>query len=189
MPHNRLTVTGYLAIAAYLGTFLPMPVNGFALHLLQPDVEAYAEPHPFALMTEHVVSYIGQSDLDTMTLDKALRQSDRDQFVEAMKKELNDHINRKHWKVILASAVPKHKVPLPMVWAMQHKHNPIGTITKWKARLCAGGHRLLEFVDYWSTYLPVLSWSTVRLVIVMALSNDWHRQSIDCFLGLFSSAN
>jgi hypothetical protein len=49
MPHNRLIVTGYLAIAAYLGTFSPMPINGYALHLLQPDVEAYGEPHPFTL--------------------------------------------------------------------------------------------------------------------------------------------
>jgi hypothetical protein len=80
MPHNRLIVTGYLAIAAYLSIFSPIPVDGssYALHLLQPDVEAYAEPHPFVLMTEHVVSYIGQSDLDTMTLDEALCQSDRD---------------------------------------------------------------------------------------------------------------
>jgi hypothetical protein len=137
---NRLMMTGYLAIAAYLTTFSPLPINNYALHLLQPDVEAYAELHPFALMNEHVVAYIGQSESDTMTLDEALRQSDRDQFVEAIKKELNDHINRKHWKVIPASAVPKHKVPLPMVWAMKRKRDPVGTIMKWKARLCAGGH-------------------------------------------------
>jgi hypothetical protein len=134
MPRNRLIVTGYLAIAAYSGTFSPMPIDGYALHLLQPGVEAYAEPHPSALMTEHVAAYIGQSDPDTMTLDEALCASDRDQFVEAMKKERNDHTDRKHWKVIPASSVPKHKVPLPMVWAMKRKHNPVGTIMKWKAR-------------------------------------------------------
>jgi hypothetical protein len=65
---------------------------------------------------------------------------------------------------------------------MKRKRNPIGTIMKWKARLCAGGHRSLEFVDYWSTYSPVVSWSTVRLVIVMTLLNDWHIQSIDFVL-------
>jgi hypothetical protein len=170
MPRNKLIVTGCLAIAAYLGTFSPMPIDGYALHPLQPDVEAYAEPHPFALITEHVTAYIGQSDPDTMTLDEAaLRASDRDQFVEAMRKELNDHIDRKHWKVIPALSVPKHKVPLPMLWPMKRKRNPIGTIMKWKARLCAGGHGSVEYVDYWSTYSPVVSWSTVRLVIVMAL--------------------
>jgi hypothetical protein len=84
---NRLIVTGYLAISAYLITFSPMPNSSKSnvLHLLQPDVEAHAEPHPFALLTEHIVSYIGQSDPDTMHLDEALRQPDREQFIEAMK--------------------------------------------------------------------------------------------------------
>ena len=53
---------------------------------------------------------------------------------------------------------------------------------KWKARLCAGGHKSIEFLDYWSTYLPVVSWNTVRLVIAIALLNNWHMQSIDFVL-------
>ena len=55
-------------------------------------------------------------------------------------------------------------------------------ITKWKARLCAGGHKSIEFVDYWNTYSPVVSWSTVRLLLVLALINNWHMQSIDFVL-------
>jgi hypothetical protein len=65
---------------------------------------------------------------------------------------------------------------------MKRKRNPIGIIIKWKARLCAGGHRSIEFVDYWTTYSPVVSWNTVRLIIVMALVNNWHMQSIDFVL-------
>jgi hypothetical protein len=44
--------------------FSPFPVDDTILHLLQPDVEAHAEPHPFALFTEHVVALVG-SDPDT----------------------------------------------------------------------------------------------------------------------------
>jgi hypothetical protein len=65
---------------------------------------------------------------------------------------------------------------------MKRKRNPVGDILKWKARLCAGGHKSLEFVDYWNTYSPVVSWSTVRLMIVVALLNDWHTWSIDFIL-------
>jgi hypothetical protein len=183
LPRNQLIVTGHLAISAYVSTFSPLPTsNEDSLHLLQPDIEAYAEPYPFALMTEHITSFIAQSDPDTMHLEEALHQPDHEQFIKAMTKELNDYIGRKHWKVIPALAVPKHKIPSPMVWSMKNKRNPIGEITKWKARLCAAGHRLQEFIDYWSTYLPVVSWNTVRLVIVMALLNDWHMQSIDFVL-------
>jgi hypothetical protein len=182
LPRNRLIVTGYLAISAYVSTFSPLPTSNDSLHLLQPDIEAYAEPHPFALMTEHVTSFIAQSDPNTMHLEEALRQPDHEEFIKAMKKGLNDPIDRKHWKVIPASAVPKHKLPIPMVWSMKRKRKPIGEITKWKARLCAGGHRSLLHIDYWLTYSPVVSWNTVRLVIVTALLNDWHMQSIDFVL-------
>jgi hypothetical protein len=65
---------------------------------------------------------------------------------------------------------------------MKRKRNPIGDITKWKARLCAGGHKSIAFVDYWSTYSPVVSWNTVQVLIVMELINDWHMQSIDFVL-------
>ena len=69
-----------------------------------------------------------------------------------------------------------------MAWAMKRKRNPVGEILKWKARLCAGGHRSKEFVDYWDTYSPVVSWQTIRLIFVIALVNEWHIQSIDFVL-------
>ena len=65
---------------------------------------------------------------------------------------------------------------------MKRKRNPLGDIVKWKARLCAGGHRSIESIDYWATYSPVVSWSTVRLMIVFAILNDWHMESIDFVL-------
>ena len=117
-----------------------------------------------------------------MYLETALQQHDRKDFIKAMYKELQDHVDRKHWKVVPAKSVPPNKVPIPMVWSMKRKRNPIGEVTKDKARLCAGGHKSLEFVDYWNTYSPVVSWNTVRLLIVFALINEWHMQSIDFVL-------
>ena len=83
-----------------------------------------------------------------MTLREALAQSNREQFLEAMKKEVNDHIPRGHWKVIPIKHIPSHKQCLTMVWAMKRKRNPVGEIIKCKVRLCPGGHRSREFVDY-----------------------------------------
>ena len=65
---------------------------------------------------------------------------------------------------------------------MKRKRNPLGVIVKCKARLCAGGHRSIESIDYWATYSPVVSWITVRLMIVFAILNDWHMESIDFVL-------
>ena len=99
-----------------------------------------------------------------------------------MYKEIEDHIKRKHWMIVPHKPVPAHKIPIPMVWSMKRKRDPIGTIIKWKARLCAGGHKSIEFVDYWSTYSPVVSWSTVRMLIILALINNWYMRSIDFVL-------
>lgn len=151
--------------------------------LLQNDYAFASEPHPLALVSEFVHGNVASSsDPDTMTLEEALRQPDREEFIKAMYKELNDHVTRKHWKVVPARSIPSHKRPLPMVWSMKRKRDPLGEIVKWKARLCAGGHRSLEHVDYWSTYSPVVSWSTVRLMIVFALLNNWHMEAIDFVL-------
>jgi hypothetical protein len=178
----RIPVRLITAIAFFTSTFSPLPVDGTVLQLLQPDVEAYAEPHPFALFSEHVVAFVGSTDPDTMTLQEALKEPDRDEFIKAMTKELTDHVDRKHWKVVPRKSIPAHKLPIPMVWSMKRKRNPVGDIVKWKARLCAGGHKSLPFIDYWSTYSPVISWNTVRVMVVMALLNGWHMRSIDFVL-------
>jgi hypothetical protein len=80
-----------MAIAFFTSTFSPLPVDGTVLQLLQPYVEAHAEPHPFALFSEHVVAFVGSTDPATMTLQEALKEPDPDAFVKAMTKELTDH--------------------------------------------------------------------------------------------------
>ena len=180
-PRTRL-------IEAFVTTFCPAQgtenkglIN--TLELLQPDIESRLETNLVALALQHTIAMVSSnSDPDTMTLDEALRQPDRHEFIKAMHKELSDHIQRKHWKVVPLKSIPANKRAIPMVWSMKRKRNPIGEITKWKARLCAGGHRSTQFVDYWSTYSPVVSWSTVRLLVVMALVNNWKMQSIDFVL-------
>ena len=71
---------------------------------------------------------------------------------------------------------------IPMVWSMKRKRYPLGDTVKWKARLCAGGYWSIESINYWDTYSPVVSLSTVRLIIVFAILNDWHMESIDFVL-------
>ena len=165
---------------AYTSTFTPTYVDTTD-HLLQPTDTSTSELHPLASVCTYLFGFQA-TDLDTMTLKEALAQKDSEKFLLAMKKELSDHILRKHWRVVPKSCVPPHKRCIPMVWSMKRKRNPLGEITKWKARLCAGGHRSLEFVDFWDTYSPVVSWQTIRLIFVLAIVNNWHIQSIDFVL-------
>lgn len=111
-----------------------------------------------------------------------MRAPNCEELIKAMRKELNDHREPKHWKLVPSKTIPRHKHAIPMVWAMRRKRDPIGHIVTWKARLCAGGHRSIKNVGYWSTYSPAVSWNTLHLMTVFALLNNWHMASIDFVL-------
>ena len=179
-PAKKFADTELSVLHAFLATFSSSPISTTD-HLLQPSSYHIDNPHPLALFGDYIISYIA-TDPDNMTLKEALQAPDRSQFLKAMHKELDDHISRKHWKVVPKKCVPAHKKCLPMIWAMKRKRNPLGEIIKWKARLCAGGHRSTEFIDYWDTYSPVVTWQTIRLVLILALVNKWHIRSIDFVL-------
>ena len=60
-----------------------------------------------------------------MMLNEVMKPLDCAEFIEAMHKEINDHIRRKHWKVVPKTMVPKDQIPILMVWSMKCKRNPI----------------------------------------------------------------
>ena len=114
-----------------------------------------------------------------MPLNVALQQPDRDKFIHAMARELEQHTELKHWKIIHKSQVPRNAKPIPMVWTLRRKRDPAGEILKWKAPLCAGGHHQVFGDTYWTTFAPVVSWTTVRCLFILALLLGCHMRSID----------
>ena len=141
----------------------------------------------FDFTYESVMSMLVYSEPDTMTLAEAIQQPYRHKFIKSMEKELRYQIDHKHWKVIPLLSITSGKHAITMLWLMKRKRDPLGKFFKWKARLFAGGHRSIEYVDYWYTYLPVVSWSTVQTMIVFAILNGWNMESID-FVLIFPQA-
>ena len=66
-------------------------------------------------------AYSASSDLDTMYMDQAMKQLDRNQFIKAMVNGVAAHTNNGHWKLILKSEVSYGTKVLLSVWAMKHK--------------------------------------------------------------------
>ena len=149
-------------------------------HLAQMSIQSVCDFHPFASLRAFA-STIAQPDgyPDAMPLNVTLQQPDRDKFIHAMARELEQHTELKHWKIIHKSQVPRNAKPIPMVWTLRCKRDPAGEILKWKAHLCAGGHRQVFGDTYWTTFAPVVSWTTVRCVFILALLLGWHMRSID----------
>jgi hypothetical protein len=58
---------------------------------------------------------------------------------------------------------------LPSTWAFKLKRYPDGRVKKFKVRFCARGDRQKEGVDYFETWAPVVQWSTVRIIMILAI--------------------
>ena len=80
-----------------------------------------------------------------------LQQDDRNQFVEAMTKEIGDHMKRKHWEIVLRSQMPRGIKPIMAIWYFKRKRYPDGTLNKHKAILCAHGGQQQWGINYWET--------------------------------------
>ena len=77
-----------------------------------------------------------EADPDTMTPKQALAEPDADQFPLAMEKEVNDHVTRKHWKLVTNEEMKRagHTAePIMAAWSTKRKRNPLGEIVKCKA--------------------------------------------------------
>ena len=135
-------------------------------------------------MTDNPFAFAATAaDEDTMYLHQARKEPDWNEFQKAMVKELQDHRDGKHWKVIPRSQVPEGQKVMRGVWSMKRKRRVgTGEIYKWKARLCIDGSSQQKGVNYWDTYSPVVSWETFRSLLTLAILNNWETRQIDFVL-------
>ena len=61
---------------------------------------------------------------------------------------------------------------LHMTWAFKLKRYPDGLAKKFKARFCVRGDKQIEGVDYFQTWAPVVQWTTVRSMMILATNKN-----------------
>ena len=180
---------GYALIKAYVGIILkdlrPQPTNHYnhrylmAL-VLDPDTGLYEGITPTTLtLYPNILKAAATPDPDTPNLQQAMMSEHAEKFREAMAKEIADLEKHKTWRLVKRSTLPKDTNVLPGTWAFKIKRLPDGTLRKFKARFCVRGDKQIEGIDYFEKYAPVVSWSTVRLVMSIALQRGWATKQID----------
>lgn len=88
----------------------------FCYQAMYPDQHAINSPHPM----EQIKAFKAIADPDTMYLHQAMKQHDKNKFIEAMKKEWDDQYNNGNYKIVRRTSVPEGAPILPAVWQMKH---------------------------------------------------------------------
>ena len=123
------------------------------------------------------------ADPDTMCLHEAMKEPDREEFLKAMQKEIDDQMENGNYDIIKKSEVPKGEKILPAVWQMKRKRDiKTQKVKKYKARLNIDGSRMIKGKHYDQTYSPVASWNSIRLLLTMVATQNWKTRQLDYVL-------
>jgi Reverse transcriptase (RNA-dependent DNA polymerase) len=114
---------------------------------------------------------------DNPTWDQAMNGPDQAGYWKAMETELATLEEKKNsWEVVERETWMN---VLPSTWAFRCKRFPDGTVRKLKARFCVRGDKQKEGVDYFDTFAPVVSWQTVRLMLVLSIILNLSTKQVD----------
>ena len=146
--------SGVSLFANYLKPDLADDVGSYTITDVQPHLlKAKAATH----------------DADNPTYTQAMNSPDQDKWYESMVVEYETLLKIKAWTLVKRTS---EMSVLPMTWAFKLKRYPDGLAKKFKARFCVRGDRQVEGVDYFETWAPVVTWTTVRSMMILAANKQ-----------------
>ena len=118
------------------------------------------------------------SSRDPSTFAEALASPERAQWIEGMKKELQNHRRNQTWRY---SRKPQDRTLIGSRFVFKTKRGPQGEVLQYKVRLVAQGFRQREGTDYKETFSPCPRWSTIRFLLAHATLRDLevHHMDVD----------
>lgn len=103
---------------------------------------------------------------DPININDLNNREDSEKWICAMKDEIKSLEENKTWNLV---ELPKEKKVIKTKWIFKTKRNVDGDITRFKARLVARGYTQRYGVDYEETYAPVVRYTTVRVLMALAV--------------------
>ncbi|KAH9717593.1 retrovirus-related pol polyprotein from transposon RE2 [Citrus sinensis] len=107
------------------------------------------------------------------TVQEALNN---ERWFQAMKVEYNALISNGTWTLV--PRTENHKL-VGNKWVFRIKTNTDESVEKYKARLVAKGFQQIEGVNYFKTFSPVVKSATVKVILSLAVMNQWQIRQVD----------
>ena len=192
---NGMTLaTIFSCFAAQLGVTSGSSVESYAFmsihsRLMEPSTGYLDTLHPWSISNPSAFALKpGKHDPDNPTLREARMSEYAEEFGTAMAEEITALEKGNTWTPMLRSSLPSGTNVLPGTWALKIKRFPDGRVRKFKGRYCVRGDKQIKGVDYHETYAPVVAWTTVRMMLVMAATQGLCTTQID-FTNAFVQAD
>ena len=93
-----------------------------------------------------------------------------------MEDEYNALMKNETWTLVPNDS--SHKL-IGNKWVYRVKENPDGTINKYKARLVVKGFLQIPGIDFTETFSLVVKAVTIRIILTLAVNNDWLLRQVD----------
>jgi hypothetical protein len=111
---------------------------------------------------------------DIMYLHQVLKQPNAKDFVQAVIKEVNGHMDSNNRTLQKQSNVPEYVQIVPSVWSLQCKRDlTTNKVKSHKARLNLHGGKQVYGMNYYETYAPIVTWFAIRLMINFRIIFCW----------------
>jgi len=160
-------VSGGLAPAAISTPPQPLILSAFTMLPLDiPDCTIHAFP------------VVNNKD-DTPTQSQMLRADDNAEFIASQPAEINGLLKMGVFKTKHISEKPPQARLLSSIWSYRRKRSPVSIITKCKSRICVDGSQQEYGRDYCEVYAPIVSWSTIRLMLLLSSILNLKQRQVD----------
>lgn len=107
---------------------------------------------------------------------EAISGSNRDSWKQACDDEYNSLIDNNTWTLC---KLPDSKHSIPVKWVFTVKTDETGQVTRYKARIVAKGFHQSFGSDYDETFAPVARFTSIRLLLSLAASEDMIIEQLD----------
>jgi hypothetical protein len=108
-----------------------------------------------------------------------MRSEQIEEWIRACTSEVSELSVRGTWTEMHKKDLSPDANVLPGTWAFKVKCFPDGQFRKFNAHYCVRGDMQIEGVDYFQTYAPVVSWISVRMLLILTVFSNLATIQVD----------